>query len=86
MAQFLSDKQPLWERMTAKYGLRPFPFERAASWAQGDYTPPHSRIASEYDIVSDLVKIRQDGFCEAMDTEEMFLKILARLRDLKAIP
>jgi len=86
MAEFLSDKQPLWDRMTAKYGLRPFPFARAAAWAQGDYTPPHSRIACEYDMVSDLVKIRQHGFCEAIDTEEMFLRILARLRDLKVIP
>ena len=86
MAQFLSDKQPLWNEMTAKYGLRPFPYARASSWAQGDFTAPNSRIACEYDVVSDLVKIRQHGFCEALDTEQMFLRMFARFRALQVIP
>ncbi len=86
MAEFLAGKQALWESMTAKYGLKPFPFARAAAWAQGDYTPPHSRIACEYDVISDLVKIRQAGFCEAIESERMFLRILTRLRALRVIP
>jgi nucleoside-diphosphate-sugar epimerase len=86
MAEFLRDKQPLWEKMTATYRLKPFPYGRAAAWAQGDYTPPHSRIACEYDVISDLVKIRQHGFCEVVDSERMFLRVLDRLRDEKVIP
>ena len=86
LAEFLSDKKPLWDQMTAKYGLKPFPFDRAAGWAQGDYTPPHSRFACEYDVIADLVKIRQHGFCDALDSEQMFLRILARLRAEKVIP
>ena len=86
MAEFLRDKEPLWNAMTAKYGLRPFPFSRAANWAYGDFTPPNSRIASEYDVISDQVKIRQHGFCEAMDSEHMFRQVLTRLRDLRVIP
>ena len=86
MEDFLRDKQPLWEAMTAKYGLKPFPYARAAKWAHGDYTPPHSRIACEYDVVSDLVKIRQHGFGEAVDSEEMFRRVLMRLRELRVIP
>ena len=86
MAEFLRDKQPLWDEMTAKYHLKPFPYARAPGWAQGDYTPPHSRIACEYDLISDLVKIRQHGFCEAVDSERMFLRVLGRLRDEKVIP
>ena len=86
MEEFLRDKQPLWEAMTSKYRLQPFPFARAAKWARGDYTPPHSRIACEYDVISDLVKIRQAGFCEAMDSEHMFRRILGRLRALHVIP
>jgi nucleoside-diphosphate-sugar epimerase len=86
MAQFLSDKQSLWDEMTLRHGLRPFPYARAPGWAQGDYTLPHSRIASEYDMISDLVKIRQHGFGEAIDSEGMFLRVLARLRDERVIP
>jgi nucleoside-diphosphate-sugar epimerase len=86
MTQFMSDKQPLWDEMTAKYGLRPFPFARATRWAQGDYTAPNSRIASEHDIVSDMVKIRRHGFWEVEDSERMFLRLFARLREQKVIP
>lgn len=86
MAQFLSDKQPLWDEMTVKHGLKPFPYARAPGWAQGDYTLPHSRIACEYDMISDMVKIRQLGFREAVDSEQMFLRVLARLRDERVIP
>lgn len=86
MAEFLSDKQSLWDQMSAKYELKPFPFERASRWAQGEYTPPHSRIAAEYDIISDMVKIRQHGFCEALDSEQMFLRLFARFRAEKVIP
>jgi nucleoside-diphosphate-sugar epimerase len=86
MAEFLSDKEPLWDAMTKKYNLKPFPFARAPGWAQGDYTPPHSRIASEYDNISDMVKIRREGFCESLDSEQMFLRLFARYRDERVIP
>jgi nucleoside-diphosphate-sugar epimerase len=86
MAEFLRDKKQLWESIAAKHGLRAFPFDRAPGWAQGDYSPPHSRFACEYDLISDLVKIRQHGFCEALDSGQMFLRVLARLRDEKVIP
>jgi len=36
--------------------------------------------------VSDLVKIRQHGFGEAVDSEEMFRRVLMRLRELRVIP
>lgn len=86
MAAFLRDKQPVWDAMVVKHGLKPFPFHRASGWAQGDYIPPHSRFACEYDNISDLVKLRQHGFCEAMDSEQMFLRILTHLRAEKVIP
>jgi nucleoside-diphosphate-sugar epimerase len=86
LRQFLSDKGPLWQTMTAKYGLKPFPFERTPDWAQGSFTPPNSRLACEYDFVADTLKIRRSGFCEAIDSEEMFLAMFERFRDEKLIP
>lgn len=86
LAQFLADKQPLWNAMTRKYGLKPFPFERAARWAQGDFTPPNSRLGCEYDFISDTLRIRKTGFNEVIDSEEMFVWMFERFRRERVIP
>ena len=86
LAQFLADKQPLWDAMTRKYRLRPFPFERAARWAQGDFQPPNSRLGCEYDWISDTLRIRQTGFNEVLDSEQMFLGMFERFRRESIIP
>jgi hypothetical protein len=86
LKQFLSDKQPLWEAMTREYGLKPFPFERTPDWAQGSFSPPNSRLACEYDFISDTLKVRQSGFSEVIDSEQMFLGMFARFRAEKLIP
>ena len=72
--------------MTAKYGLQAFAFDRAPGWAQDDYAPPHSRFACEYDLISDPLKIQHYGFHETIDSEQMFRRILARMRAEKVIP
>ena len=86
LAQFLEDKQPLWEAMTRKYRLRPFPFERAPRWAQGDFTPPNSRLGCEYDFISDTLRVRRAGFNEVIDSERMFLGMFERFRRESVIP
>lgn len=83
---FLSDKQPLWDAMTRKYGLKAFPFERTPEWAQGAFSPPNSRLGCEYDFISDTIRVRQAGFAECMDSEQMFLGMFARFRAEKLIP
>ena len=86
LKQFLSGKQPLWEAMTRKYGLEPFPFERTPDWAQGSFSPPNSRLACEYDFISDTLKVRQSGFPEVIDSEQMFVGMFERFRNEKLIP
>ena len=86
LSEFLADKQPLWDAMTVKYGLAPFPCERASRWAQGDYTAPNSRFACEYDNVSDISKLRGTGFAESVDNQAMFLRLFARCRAEKLLP
>lgn len=86
LRQFLADKRALWEEMTRNYGLRPFPIERAADWVQGSFTPPNSRLACEYDFIADTLRLRQSGFCEVLDSEQMFLRLFARLRQERIVP
>ena len=78
LKEFLSDKQPLWNDMTRKYGLKPFPFERTPEWAQGAFSPPNSRLGCEYDFISDTIRVRQAGFAEFL------ARRVERLRDAVA--
>ncbi len=86
LPEFLAEHESVWRKLADEHNLTPFPYERIARWAQGDYQPPHSRFACEYDVVSDLSKARQHGFAEHVDSAEMFLRLFARLRAERVIP
>jgi nucleoside-diphosphate-sugar epimerase len=86
LASFFEEHKTTWERLVARHGLRPFPFERLPAWVRGDYTPPSSRFAAEYDIIADTVKVRRAGFVEVDSSEAMFLRAFARYRTERIIP
>ena len=81
LAQTMVDKAPVWERIVAKHALQPTPYTEAALWPYGDFV-----FMPEYDIMSDTLKLRRAGFNECMDTEEMFLRLLTRMREARALP
>ena len=81
LAQFMSDKGPLWDAMVKKYGLLPYSFRDAASWQFGEAV-----FNLEYDVMSDMTKARRFGFHEAMDTEEMLLRMFAQFQKMRFIP
>jgi nucleoside-diphosphate-sugar epimerase len=83
---FFAGHEATWRRLAHEHGLASFPYQRLAGWAQGDYHPPHSRFACEYDVVSDLAKSRQYGYDEQTDSAQMFLRLFARLRAERVIP
>ena len=78
---FMSDKAPVWERIVKKAGLRPFRFEELAAWKFGDFV-----FSAEWDVISDCGKARRAGFCETVDSEEMFLGLFSRFRQERIIP
>ena len=81
LVRFMADKAPVWERIVQKHGLKPHPYRDLAAWAFGDFV-----FASDYDIVSDLGRIRRLGFTETVDSEEMFIRLLGEFRAEKIIP
>jgi len=86
LADFLADHRALWIEMVKRHGLRPFPYERAPRWAQGDYRAPSSRMSCEYDVLSDTLKLRQHGFAEVQESGDMFLRLFERCRRERVIP
>src|SRR5215207_7086767 len=37
LTQHMADKEPLWRAMTAKYGLKPYPYDQLVAWPFADY-------------------------------------------------
>ena len=81
LTRFMADKGPVWDRIVVRHGLAPYAYEQIAAWGFGDFV-----FGSDYDIVSDMGKARRAGFCESVDTEEMFLRLLAGFRAERIIP
>jgi nucleoside-diphosphate-sugar epimerase len=81
LAQFMSDKEPLWRTMVHKYGLLDYSFQDAAAWPFGEAV-----FNVEYDVMSDTTKARQFGFHDVVDTEEMLLRQMQDFQKLRFIP
>jgi nucleoside-diphosphate-sugar epimerase len=81
LTQFMSDKTAVWDRMVKKYGLLSYSFEQAASWPFGEVI-----FNLEYDVMSDTTKSRRFGFHEAVDNEEMLLRLMEQFEKMRFIP
>ena len=81
LADVMADKEPLWTRMVERYGLRKTRYGELAGWAFGDF-----QWHADYDSISETTKIRRFGFQEIVDDEEMLLRQMGRLKELKVIP
>jgi len=81
LSEFMADKAPVWERIVARHGLKPYAFETIAAWGFGDFI-----FNCGYDVISSTTKLRQAGFAEVVDSEEMFLRMFGEFRRLKVIP
>jgi len=81
LTQFMSDKEPTWRAMVQKYNLLGYPFKDAAAWPFGEAV-----FNLEYDVMSDTTKARKFGFHEAIDTEEMLLRMMAQFQKMRFIP
>jgi len=81
LVQFMADKAPVWDRIVAKHGLRPYGYKEIVTWAYGDFV-----FTPEYDVISSTMKARQYGFHECVDTEEMFVRLWNEMRADRIIP
>jgi len=77
----MADKEPVWDRIVAKHGLKPHAYKDIVAWGY-----PENVFNSDYDIVSDTGKARRLGFHDSVDTEEMFLRMFQEFRSDRVIP
>jgi nucleoside-diphosphate-sugar epimerase len=75
------DKAPLWRTMREKYGLKPYAYDELVAWPFADYV-----FGCEWDVMSDLTKLRRFGFHDVVDSEEMFVRLMRRFRAERIVP
>jgi nucleoside-diphosphate-sugar epimerase len=81
LSEMMADKKPVWNRIVDKYRLKPYRYEEIVSWGFGDFV-----FTPEFDIMSDMTKARQHGFCDVVDTEEMFYRLFGQFQEDRIIP
>lgn len=81
LTQHMGDKADLWRRMTERHGLKPFAFDQLVAWPFADYV-----FACDWDVMSDVTKIRLAGFQDVVDSEEMFVRLLTKFRAERVVP
>jgi len=70
-----------WERLVRRHDLQTLPYEKLVGWWFGDFV-----FNTEFDMVSDMGKIRRAGFTEAVDAEAGIVQAIERLRAARQLP
>jgi nucleoside-diphosphate-sugar epimerase len=81
LANQMADKAPLWSKLAREHGLREIPYDKLVGWGFGDFI-----FNTEFDMVSDMGKIRRAGFNETIDSAASILAAIRRLQDKKVLP
>ncbi|MGI9435628.1 MAG: SDR family oxidoreductase [Geminicoccaceae bacterium] len=80
LVDVMADKQPVWQQITKHHGLKSQPLAAVANWAYVDGT-----LERTWDEIQSTMKARKFGFHDCADSEEDFLRILARYRDAELL-
>lgn len=78
---WMVDKEPVWRRIVQKHGLRPLPLADIALWPFADFL-----LRQGQDTISSMTKIRQAGFHDVVDSEQMYLDQITLYRQARILP
>lgn len=81
LARQMPLKADAWQRLVQQHGLQSLPYEKVVGWWFGDFV-----FNTEFDMVSDMGKIRRAGFTEAVQTEATIVTAIERLRSARQLP
>lgn len=81
LASWMADKGPVWDRVVARYQLSPRSLESVALWSFGDFV-----FRQDWDLLSNLTRLRQTGFAGAVDSAEMFDRQFEEYRRAGILP
>ena len=88
LADYLPARAGLWRAIATRHGLVEPDIEKLVgrSHEYADYCMASMSVRAAPPALVSTIKIRQAGFGECIDTEDMFRDLFARLRDKKILP
>ena len=85
LGRVMADKGPVWDRIVEKHQLQPYKMAQLVpSFEYADFTFRHRQ--TPYESVQSTIKIRQAGFADCVDTQEMFSRQLRGLQQQRILP
>lgn len=85
LTRSMADKEPVWQRIVERHGLKPYRLaDLVPSWQFVDYSLGYASRPN--DVLLSTIRIRQAGFGDCIDSEEMFLGWLTRLQAEGVLP
>ncbi len=81
LAKQMPLKAEAWQKLVERHGLQTLPYEKLVGWWFGDFV-----FNTEFDMVSDMGKIRRAGFTEAVETEATIVRAIESLRANRQLP
>jgi nucleoside-diphosphate-sugar epimerase len=77
----MADKGPVWDRVAEHNDLQRIPLDELVSWKFADRVFSRSNL-----LVTSTIKIRNAGFGDCIDSEEMFIELLDDMRARRLLP
>jgi nucleoside-diphosphate-sugar epimerase len=81
LAEWMADKEPVWQRIVAKHGLVPRRLDEVALWSFADFA-----LNQGWDVFYSSLAIRIAGFADTIDTEATILTQIQQYRDARILP
>jgi nucleoside-diphosphate-sugar epimerase len=85
LGRVMADKGSVWDAIVKKYGLKPYRLEQLVpSFEYADFTFRYRQ--TPFESLQSTIKIRQAGFHDCIDTQEMFVNQLRDLQKARILP
>jgi nucleoside-diphosphate-sugar epimerase len=81
LARQMPAKADAWQRLAQQHGLQQVAYEKLVAWPFGDFI-----FNTEFDMISDMGKIRRAGFTEALEPGDTVVHAIESLRRQGYLP
>ena len=81
LAKQMPAKADAWQRLAEQHGLQQVAYEKLVAWPFGDFI-----FNTEFDMISDMGKIRRAGFTEALEPGDTVVAAIQSLRRQGYLP